>query len=268
MSRIGTTFIKFVAWAARGFKRVVRTLGRIQHENLEHHYLRRIFEESGETTFLQIGAHDGKTLDPMYRYLTTTECSGVMVEPVPWLFARLVANYKPFPMIRCENCVISDHDGTTSFYTVREDILKSQPEWGDMLGSLSREQIVSHRDLIPDVEDYIEEQQLPCLTVRSLLQKYGLNHVDVVLIDVEGYDYEVLKQVDLRLLGVKVIIFENVHLSKGDRRAAERYLTNANMRVRRFNLDTIGVSREWAGWSDVFFIAIRRVLRRLNGLPN
>lgn len=49
-----------------------------------------------------------------------------------------------------------------------------------------------------ELEPYIIEAKLKCLTLDEIFQQNRVKQLDLVHIDVEGYDYEVLKQLDLK----------------------------------------------------------------------
>jgi hypothetical protein len=78
-----------------------------------------------------------------------------MVEPVPHLFERLRRNYGALERVALENVAIDDVDGRRPFYhlaPVDDPEGERLPVWYDEIGSLSRDEVVAHRHLIPDVE--------------------------------------------------------------------------------------------------------------------
>src|SRR5688572_21835740 len=46
------------------------------------------------------------------------------------------------------------------------------------------------------------------ITLPSLLKKYSIQHLDLFVMDVEGYEYHILKQLDLNQIRPKAFIFE------------------------------------------------------------
>jgi methyltransferase FkbM-like protein len=103
-------------------------------------------------TFVEIGAHDGARSDLLRSFILNRRWTGVMVEPVPYLFDRLRRNYESLDRVAVENAAISDADCRKPFYElrhVRDPEREGLPSWYDAIGSLSREQVLTHRDLIP-----------------------------------------------------------------------------------------------------------------------
>ena len=72
-------------------------------------------------SFVQIGAHDGAMHDPLRRLVATLGFKGVMVEPQPEPFRRLVERYKGREGLHFENAAIADVDGTKTLYRIRPD---------------------------------------------------------------------------------------------------------------------------------------------------
>ena len=59
---------------------------------------------------------------------------------------------------------------------------------------------------------------MPGITLPALLSKHALERVDVLVTDTEGYDYEILRQVDWEAAAPDLVVYEHRHLSRGDAR--------------------------------------------------
>jgi hypothetical protein len=83
---------------------------------------------------VQIGSHNGETGDPIHELLQLNpKWKALFVEPIPHLFQVLTARYSGRNGFRFENSII-DSDGTTSFFTVRDQAFienPSLPVWCD-----------------------------------------------------------------------------------------------------------------------------------------
>jgi FkbM family methyltransferase len=148
----------------------------------------------------------------------------VLVEPMPYLFNRLVANYAGVPGLAFERRAIAESGGRRMFYYLRqsEDTL---PSWHDQLGSFHRDMIRKHKDHIPNIEDYIVEMLADCVSFQTLVKEHQMSSIDVVLIDTEGYDLQILKQIDFERFSPQLVMYEQKHLSAEDERAAETLLS-------------------------------------------
>src|SRR5262245_57869066 len=79
-----------------------------------------------EVSFIQVGASDGLRRDPIREFIVRDNWTGVMIEPLPRVFALLKANYAHLRARRdlvFENAAISSTDSTLAFYTVADGIL-------------------------------------------------------------------------------------------------------------------------------------------------
>ena len=197
----------------------------------ERYYLNRLARSSRDVFFIQIGAHDGRTDDYLFDLIRAENWSGVLVEPVDYLFERLKQNYQGSPQLYFENKAVSSTTGTRKFYSLRKNS-DGLPDWYDQLGSFDREVILKHKEFIPNIEDYIVSQEVACVSVKDLL-KGRSDHVDLMLIDTEGSDFEILKSIDFTRTRPGLIIYEDKHLTPGDQVACVKLLNAARYEVSR-----------------------------------
>jgi FkbM family methyltransferase len=193
-------------------------------------------------SFVQVGSNDGVRFDPICLQVRTRPWTGVMVEPLPAMFERLAAHYGGSRRVRLENAAIADHDGTQAFWFLADAPGEvGLPEWYDLLGTFRRDVLLSHRHAIPDIESRVRSTEVPCLTFESLCRKHALEQIDVVHIDTEGFDYEVVKLIDLDRWQPAVVLYEHLHLSAADRAACAEHLRAAGYRLVSDAMDTLAV---------------------------
>ena len=53
--------------------------------------------------FIQIGSNDGIAGDPIHQYISEHNWSGILVEPIKYVFERLLHNYTGYPRLIFEN---------------------------------------------------------------------------------------------------------------------------------------------------------------------
>jgi FkbM family methyltransferase len=146
-------------------------------------YLRRKVERrDGDFCFVQIGANNGISADPMRPYILKHHWRGILVEPHPSAFARLVENYRAEPQLAFENAAIAEHDGMTLLYSP-----KQRAGLGDLTLTSSFDRAAVAR-ISRHYGTDVEELSLPALTIQSLLAKHGVRSIDLVQIDAEGFD--------------------------------------------------------------------------------
>lgn len=190
--------------------------------------------------FVQIGANDGVIHDPLYRHITENRWRGILVEPVKVYFDRLRTNYSGNDQLVFENVAISARDGVREFYRLREG-LHYLPRWAEGLGSFNRDVLMKHRWAIPGIEDYIVTESVNCLSLATLLDRHQVRRVDLVMIDTEGYDFEIIRQLDFDRLSPRVLLYEHKHLSARDRKQCEALLAGTGYILRRHFSNTLAI---------------------------
>jgi FkbM family methyltransferase len=201
--------------------------------------MRRFGAAHPDAFFIEIGANDGFARDPLRLEIKRRRWRGIMVEPVPYVFEWLRERYGSHPRIALEQAAIAERDGVLPFYHLREATPGEQVwGWYHALGSFNRDVVLSNRDLVPDIEDRLVETKVPAMTFAQLCEKHDVDDVDLVLIDTEGYDYEILKSMDLAARRPRLVVYEHLHLSSEDRAAARGMLEAEGYITFEDDLDT------------------------------
>lgn len=188
-----------------------------------HTVVRQVASATPDFFFVQIGANDGVIYDPISAYVRRYRWSGILVEPVRSYFERLKENYRDCPGLSYENAAISDGEGERRFYRIREDV-DYLPTWCAGLGTFYPEVLLTHRWAIPDLDAYVIEERVRCMSLGQLLAKYGVQRLDLLAIDTEGCDYEILRQVDFDRLRPALLLYEHQYIREQDRRSCEAML--------------------------------------------
>jgi FkbM family methyltransferase len=209
--------------------------------------------------FIEIGANDGEKHDHLRPAIHANPWRGIMVEPVPYVFERLRRNYGAIERIALERAAIADHDGTVPFYHLREAAEHEEsglPDWYDAIGSFSREAVLAHRRVIPEIESWLVETDVPSLTFESLCRKHAASRVDLLVIDTEGYDREVLRLVDFEARRPRLVVYEHYHLPAAERADARERMRSLGYELLEEGFDTWcldptddELTRAWRGLS-------------------
>lgn len=166
--------------------------------------------------FIQVGSNDGKTGDPLFKFITKNKVKGVLIEPVDYLFENLKANYSGVSGISFENVAISNKNAICDFFVVEQNNNKDLPDWYNQLSSFSLETILKHKNEIPDLENLIVRKSIPTKTIDFILEKHELFDLDILHIDTEGFDYEIIKTINFDKVKPKILLFEHKHLELHD----------------------------------------------------
>jgi len=189
---------------------------------------------ASEFTVVQIGANDGVTYDPLRRFIVKYGFRGVLVEPQPDAFARLQKNYADLPGIAFEQAAIAETDGEKPLYRFKPG--PGVPDWAGCLASFSRATVVGN---FHNVKGEVETIPVPTLTFASLCRKHGLQHVDLLQIDTEGFDDRILKMIDFSALKPTIIEFEHGFLSATAREECVQLLSDQGYKVTNNGTDTV-----------------------------
>lgn len=181
-----------------------------------------------EAHFLQIGANDGLTGDPLYPLLQRpeTQWRGVLVEPVAHLFAQLVERHGQNPALRLEQAAIGESDRNTVIH--RLETAPTDSIWLDQIPSLDPELFQRNAAQFGQAGGAIVREEVRCYTVATLLRRHMMTRLDLIVIDAEGMDWRILRQFDLRNLEPQLVLYEHQHLSAEARDEAHQFLANFN----------------------------------------
>lgn len=163
-------------------------------------------------TFLQIGAYDGVGDDDLGQLIRAHRLRGVLVEPQAEAFARLQRTYRGQPQVVLLEAAIAEREGTRQLYCRRGE--------ASMAASFDRRHLRRHG--IPDSE--IVAQHVTCHTVESALSAAGLEHVDLVQIDAEGFDWPIIRSINFARMRPAIVRFEYRNLRAADADACLAHL--------------------------------------------
>lgn len=196
-----------------------------------------------DVRFIQVGSNDANHGDPLRDFVIAHRWRGILIEPVPYVFERLVRNCRGRDYLTLENVAIGPKDGTADFYSVAKTD-EPLPEWYDQLGSFSLDNILKHEEWIPRLRERVVTLKVPSLTFESLCRKHGIGTLDLIHIDAEGYDYEVIKLIDFDAHRPTLLLFEHKHLAAADLRDCHDHLARHGYEWLAEGADTLAVRRD------------------------
>lgn len=146
--------------------------------------------------FVQIGSNytegDPASKDPICSLIKNLGWKGVFVDPQEKALDS-VRRYHAGNQdgLKFANVAVNTYDGETSF-TVR---------------SMSA---VSSMGAHPGMSSYfdVEAVVVPCLRLDTLIKKYGISKIDLLQIDIEGFEWIVLESLEALPFRPKVVCFE------------------------------------------------------------
>lgn len=179
---------------------------RFYSQHGEDFILNEIFKKQNNGFFVEVGCIDGRRFS---NTLTFEEkgWKGICVEAHSD-YIELLKRNRPGSII--EHCAVGEKD---------EDIITFYANSRGSLSTLDRTKEQFFNTKFGKYFTGFEEQQVPKLTLNTILEKHAVPEIDFVSIDIEGYEVEALKGFDLALHKPKVLIVEsdsNEHEDKLD----------------------------------------------------
>ena len=153
-------------------------------QNYEDVILARAFPGKTNGFYVDVGACF-PDIGSVTKHFYDLGWQGVNVEPHPDAF-RLLEAYREKDINL--NIAIAEHDGEIKLY------------YGNSVGETTALGIDDDKSFM-----------VPALSLKSLFEKYVHNDVDFLKIDVEGYEYEVLRSGNWKKFRPKIIICEVTH---------------------------------------------------------
>ena len=215
-------------------------------------------------TIVQIGAYVGNSdNDPLYAFLRAQlpshpDAVTVLVEPIATYFEQLQANYADLPSVQMDNVAIAETEGPRDLFRLGgvDPAAHGQPDWLTQLGSLREDRMTElwerYEQRLFDSEGRQDDirgfwhahrvvERVNCITFHQLLERHGINTLDLLQIDAEGYDYNILKTIDFKRIRPRFINYERV-LLHDDEAACRALMSAAGYRLIDWGQDTLCVS--------------------------
>lgn len=167
--------------------------------------LYRSLRKSGNLFFIQIGANDGK--DYIYEFvsLNRDKVSGIVIEPLKDFFDELSCKYRKFSKVTPVNIAIHNSESEMILHRVAPHKLKDLPIWLKGISSFNK----NHHKLTNTPSNWIIPEKVLCISLNELLKRYQIKKIDLLQIDTEGYDAQIILNLDFADIKPSIIRFEH-----------------------------------------------------------
>ena len=137
----------------------------------------------------------------------------LLVEPVPHNVVEIKKNLNNLEGITIEQVALSDKNEIRNFYFVKNtSIHKLKKHWSSGIGSFNKQNLLDHKSKRFKIEEEdIDKISIEAIRFKDLVDKYNINQIDKLLVDVEGSEFAILNDIDLSSINIKKIIFEYKH---------------------------------------------------------
>lgn len=167
---------------------------------------------SNDMHLLDIGANDGSTFSNSAR-LIEIGWNATLLEPSPLAFEKLQKYHADNPNVKCLNYGISALGGKSIFY---ESGGYQNGEDVALYSSIDKNEIKRWQGNVD-----FKEIEAEFVTYQKFCQDHQGFRFDFISIDIEGYDWLLLQQMDLNALGCQMLIIEwNGNIEQGNKMIA------------------------------------------------
>ncbi|MFK7946776.1 MAG: FkbM family methyltransferase [Saprospiraceae bacterium] len=200
--------------------------------------------------FVQVGGNDGFQNDLICKFVKRYRWQGLTIEPQRKPFETLQKIYQK-DKVTPINAAIDSQNTTRKLYKVAftdarwasglSSFLRSHLEEKINNGYIEKKAKKTGITLPKNKADWIDFDTINCFTFKTIFQQYKVQQIDLLQIDVEGYDYEILKLFPFGKFLPKMIIFESENLSDSDLTECKSWLNVKGYDLQKFGGDTIGI---------------------------
>ncbi len=200
--------------------------------------LERNFPKSANFNFVQVGANDGVSFDSLYEMVVNRKSSGLVIEPIEEYFDELVHNYIEFENIVKENKAVHPTEKEFPIYKVKTEAYDKYPDWAKGIASFNP----SHHKVLNIETSDIFEVLVACDHLMNIIKENVENkEIDYFQVDTEGFDYEVIKMIDFKIIKPKILKFESVSLSLEDINSVNNLLKEQGYYIFKEGNDVVAV---------------------------
>lgn len=163
-----------------------------------HHILNNILPFKTDGTFVEVGANDGKTGSFTYN-LASIGWNGLNFEPVPRLYEKCCMNHINHPNVKSFQIGIGESSCETTIIDA------------DTLSTIDVDTINAYSQTPQFASYFTNNNQYHTIKIEKLdtmLEQNNITNIDLLVLDVEGYEEHVLKGFSIDKYPPKIFIIE------------------------------------------------------------
>lgn len=140
--------------------------------------------------FFDVGARDSNIPD------INDNVKYYLFEPIKFNYKNLVDRFGSKNNVIIENLCLSNKKETTNIYVESESIHKRM-NFNYIWSSVNQSRVING-----------ETEEINCITLKDYIENNGIKKIDIMKIDVEGYEFNVIQGLFEHLSIVDMIVFE------------------------------------------------------------
>lgn len=161
-----------------------------------------IFKGYKNGVFMDVGAHDGVSINNTLYFEKNNNWTGINVEPIKKVYDRLVENRPNSINI---NCAVCNNDGTAEFIC--------NSGYTEMISGLKKDFDPRHFMRLEWENNHYggstEVLKVDTKKIETICDEHNITRIHYLSIDVEGAEFDVIKSINFDKVFIDVIGFEN-----------------------------------------------------------
>jgi FkbM family methyltransferase len=171
-------------------------------ERQDEYLEKNIFKGYKNGIFMDIGAHDGITINNTLYFEKYNNWTGYNIEANKIVYDKLVINRPNSINI---NCAVCNNNGTAEFLC--------NTGYTEMLSGLKDNFDSRHIERLNNENNYFgsstELINVNTMKIEKICDEYNIKNINYLTIDVEGAEFEVIKSINFDKVFIDIIEFEN-----------------------------------------------------------
>lgn len=173
--------------------------------------------------FIQIGSNVGDTHnDPIYSKVMNENWRGILVEPNPKAYAKLLENYSTVKDLTFLCLAISDQIGKITLFVDNYNIDNNGKGVGTSQHASCSKHIIVNKLQHPESD--ITAVDCDAITLNQLFSQFNITYLKLLCLDTEGYDGKILLATEFQNIQIDTIQFEYIHLETSELNAVVSHL--------------------------------------------
>jgi FkbM family methyltransferase len=203
--------------------------------NQDNYIETTIFKGYKNGFYVDVGAHDGVSLNNTLYFEKNNNWTGINIEPNTKVFDKLIINRQNNINLKCAVC---NNDGETEFlsntgYTEMLSGIK------DLFDSRHLKRLRNENRTNGSTTELIK---VNTKKLETIFDENNVKHVNYLSIDVEGAEFEVIKSINFDKVFIDVIGFENNYIEQSI--PIIKYLENNNYKVLIISTDIFMINKK------------------------
>lgn len=189
--------------------------------------------------FIQVGAHDGITADPLRSLIERYQLEGLLIEPLPDIYEKLKANYAFAPQLLFANVAVGASNGQIDLYRIETELTRGSPVQG--LSTFDKARIERHARSLGVSNSSIKALTVPCRSLAALVDEYGYKEFSLLCVDAEGMDFLIVKSALDSGIKPEIIYVEVLDMSAADKERLLDLMVREGYRINSTVSDLLAV---------------------------